>query len=627
MKFNKFFMSLLGALTLVACSTNDLTDTDIEVPGLGTGENYISVAIEMPGGNLSRTTEGDFEDGTTEESQIKDLVFFFFDKNDECVDVQYFNNPTFTKPASTSGTVSNPNIEKYGVIEVRLKPGLSYSKIGVALNPASSTNTLMDEITSVEAFLTRTYEYANAVRADGSQQVMSNSVYYDTSAMTEDPLNKKKIDVVDIKAENIYTFEQKKHIDQLLASGEVKYVDIFVERVLAKVVVDKPEFDDTKYYIYEESGVKKTVLTIFNHISGTSTEVKVVPKVKGMVLTVLSPRTALVKPLNSTGLGYGRGNENDEGFGYKQFQWNDPLNKRSYWASTANYGKEEMVYYSWNQAELRGSDKITMYIHPNTQANRPIASNESGSLNTKVMVVAELHHYDNAGNDLGAIDLVKFGSDYMLAPDLLPYVASLVNRDIRNYDWAQWAVTNDVTLTQDDITAIHNAFLDENGYKGSQLHLSVFNPGEDNKFGDTDWSAKVEFSRPLVNPSLNDVTAASVNAVTEKIKQVREASIEAINTNNSILYWKDGKTYFFTNIRHQGFFGLAGNTDTDFLYGVVRNHVYKINLTGIYGLGTPVIDPGLPINPDRPNDDRPSYIKARINILPWRVVTNNATIH
>ena len=87
-------------------------------------------------------------------------------------------------------------------------------------------------------------------------------------------------------------------------------------------------------------------------------------------------------------------------------------------------------------------------------------------------------------------------------------------------------------------------------------------------------------------------------------------------------------TYYYVNIRQQGFYGLTGQTgDGDYLNGVVRNHIYKVNLQGIYGLGTPVIDPGLPIDPERPTLERPSYIQARINVLPWRVVENNATIH
>lgn len=74
------------------------------------------------------------------------------------------------------------------------------------------------------------------------------------------------------------------------------------------------------------------------------------------------------------------------------------------------------------------------------------------------------------------------------------------------------------------------------------------------------------------------------------------------------LVWNSGMTYYYNEIKHLNDFN-----------GVVRNHIYAINVTKIAGLGTPVYDPGETIYPETP-EENDHYIAAQINILPWRVV-------
>ncbi len=106
-------------------------------------------------------------------------------------------------------------------------------------------------------------------------------------------------------------------------------------------------------------------------------------------------------------------------------------------------------------------------------------------------------------------------------------------------------------------------------------------------------------------------------------------------TNRQIQYWKKGMTYFYVPIRHQGFTGLSGEAATDpqgnpvptYLNGVVRNHVYVVKVSQIWGLGTPVINPTDPIDPERPDNAPKSYMTAKINVLKWKVVNNDVVMH
>lgn len=624
----KIFMGLVGVAILAACSNDIPADGGDDSSTATLGENFMSVAIELPASG-SRATQDGFDDGTTDESKIDNIVFFFFDEAGNRIEMQMEENPKFEDPAKPS---LNPNITNYGIIEIRLKSGLKYSKIGVALNsPTANANLLKSQINTISDYLSRTYDYVQAVKSDGSGQLMSNSIYFDMENSTQVPVESKRVDVIPITDENIYSASQRNDIDNLIQRGEKKYVNIFVERALAKVVVEKPKFNMDDYYVADDNNTKIKTITLFDHVNGTSRDIVVRPEIEGMVLNVLAPKTALVKPLNIDEVGYDQ-NATD----YKAFQWNDPANKRSYWASTAFLSEPSMKYLSWNQASERGDSKFTQYIHPNTQDFKPITANEGRSLNTKVMVSATLYEYKDGEKQEKPLDLVMFGADYLLADDFKAHVANLINRDIRNIEWTNALINvENVTLTDDQLTAINscvnNAYTAENGYKADDFKLDIAEYTPEDEFGIEDWIASVftkdGVQKPQITgyPEVNGVD--ELNSYVQKvIDATKQATLDRINTNR-IMYWKEGRTYFYTIIRHQGFNGLVGNGTSDFLYGVVRNHVYNITLTGVYGLGTPVINPKKPIHPQHPNDGRPSYIKAKINILPWRIVTNNATIH
>ena len=84
-----------------------------------------------------------------------------------------------------------------------------------------------------------------------------------------------------------------------------------------------------------------------------------------------------------------------------------------------------------------------------------------------------------------------------------------------------------------------------------------------------------------------------------------------LNSYGNILYWNGGMTYYYVDIIHRAE-----------IPAVIRNHVYKLNVTSIVGLGTPVPYPEVVIVPKVPVDEE-SYIAAQINILPWEIVTQN----
>ena len=118
--------------------------------------------------------------------------------------------------------------------------------------------------------------------------------------------------------------------------------------------------------------------------------------------------------------------------------------------------------------------------------------------------------------------------------------------------------------------------------------------------------AKDSKDKLFVNAKMETLTTQQVENI---IAGVQHAKI-----------WLQGG-YYYQTIEH---FGTTGKT-TEF--GMVKNHLYDFTITAISGLGTPVLDETKIITPEKPADEA-SYVAARINILSWRVVSDdNVTLN
>jgi len=107
---------------------------------------------------------------------------------------------------------------------------------------------------------------------------------------------------------------------------------------------------------------------------------------------------------------------------------------------------------------------------------------------------------------------------------------------------------------------------------------------------------------------------SSAQSVTEPIEtDVINDALKNKEVVDWALVWKSGMTYYYYEIIHNK------TDDGTITYGVVRNHVYKTNVTKIAGFGTPVYDPEKLIYPEKP-DPNDHFIAAEIDILSWRIV-------
>ena len=86
--------------------------------------------------------------------------------------------------------------------------------------------------------------------------------------------------------------------------------------------------------------------------------------------------------------------------------------------------------------------------------------------------------------------------------------------------------------------------------------------------------------------------------------------------------YKEGKCYYQIPIEH-----LYSQTDANktHLYGVVRNHWYKLNISGVKHIGEPVYDPTKVIS-TVPAKSTDYYLAAELHVLNWHVVNQDVTL-
>lgn len=118
---------------------------------------------------------------------------------------------------------------------------------------------------------------------------------------------------------------------------------------------------------------------------------------------------------------------------------------------------------------------------------------------------------------------------------------------------------------------------------------------------------------------------------------------ERLHSMHKVLYsafglvekFSNGKAYFNVPLKHI-FYNSAkydNKTNSNAFdaekvqlgdYGVVRNHVYKLKINSISGLGSGIGDLNQPIVP--PTEVENYYISARLNILKWRIVSQSVDL-
>ena len=569
MKIFKLFPLACAALMMSACSSDDAGNEGGN-PGAAGDPQYLAVNIVNVG--TTPTRANDYEDGTTEESKIKKVRFYFFNGDGS---PYLIKNPGITgvdgggtinwleaspnDDTSTSGTPSHIEKITQAVLVINGVQNAAPSAIVAVVNPETvDATTLKNGGTMRLSELRNTAVGQNFYKKDAStgavsEFVMSNSVYVNTG-------------------EDVCASLVAGHVATSAEDATKKPVELYVERVVAKVTAnvdetafklgDGTDWDATKY------GTKTAVGKIGDN--------EVYAVIDGWGLASENGKAEIEKKVDKAW--------SDGNLGFSP--WTTSDYHRCFWeqsvAFDAGIGGNQPVNHKYS--DLKAKMNEVLYTLPNTPTNK-VTDLQNNDL-TKLAVAATLKYKDAAGNWHDA-DICRYNGVQFLGVDNLKTQVALT--------FSQYYTSTDAhTYTQ--LSASDIDFKDPDGTM-QQYRVTptlVNNP------------AKKYYTK---------TTTGTTPTFTEVPKSTVLAAIEAAKAEIR----KGGKAYYYVPIKH------LGNTGEVAEYGIVRNHFYKITLSGIKGFGTPVYNPDQVVKPVVPTYDD-TYLAARVQVLQWRVVNQSANL-
>ena len=570
MKIFKLFPLACAALMMSACSSDDAGNEGGN-PGAAGDPQYLAVNIVNVG--TTPTRAGEYENGTTEENKIKKVRFYFFNGDGS---PYLIKNPGITgvdgggtinwleaSPSddpTTSGASSSVAKITQTVLVINGIQSAAPAAIVAVVNPGTvDAATLQNGASMNLSKLRYSASGSNFYNKDASTGavsdfVMSNSVYVNAGT-----------DVCSsLVAGHVATSED---------DAKAKPVDIYVERVVAKVTADVEtsafklgdgtDWEATKY------GTTASV--------GKFGDYDVYAVIEGWGLADENGKAQVEKQVTKTWT--------DAALGISP--WTTYDYHRSFWETSVPFalGVGENQPVNHNYSDLKAKMKDVLYTLPNTPTSKVLDVNDNTL--TKLAVAATLKYKDTDGNWKTA-DICRYNGVPILGVDNLKKQVALT--------FSQYYTSTDATT----FNQLSESDIDFKEPDGSMPQYRV---------------TPTLAADPTGKKKYYTKTPSGTSSFTEVNKDVVIAAIEAAKAEIR----KGGRAYYYVPIKHIGTAGEVGE------YGIVRNHYYKITLTGIKGFGTPVYDPDKVVEPAVPTYED-TYLAARVQVLQWRVVNQNASL-
>lgn len=563
MKFFKLYsLALAGVLMLGACSSSD----DLKDSGANANDkSYLAIRINNVGSvaGSRAATSAEYENGTTDENFIQSVRFYFFNSD---------GTPYILK---NNGQSTGKNwLDKTDDLNTENKQNPNVSMIS---NPLLVIEGNTGASPAVMIAVINPNSLDGDKLGDGAKtldDVKRTSIY--SQFHTTDNKNF-------VMSNSVYVANGVEKCASIVTgfvattadAAKSKPVDLFVERVVAKVqpTIDAnyTATDGRKWEKIDGKDAMKVGVYGNNDIYAV---------VDGWGVADEDGKAELVKQVDTKW--------NDKNLGISV--WTSPDYHRCFWTSSvafaAGTGAEgnAPVNHSYNDYANR---QLTACAYTLPNAPTTVAPDPYASTLTKMVLATHLVYKDGA--DYKPAEICQYrGQEYLHIND--------VKKEVAN-NFADYYIKKGDTRTKlqpSDIEFTTKAPNIKDYQVVATLRTLVAGETLQKKTGTTEDAS-----------SYQDVTTDALqNLMNAEPAQVR----------------KEGKAYYFIPIRHLG-------TDPKKVgyYGIVRNHVYSINIQNMYGFGTPVYDSDKVIDPTIPSNDA-TYLAARINVLSWRVVKYNADL-
>lgn len=320
----KLFPLALAAFAFSACTSEDAVENNPNVEGV---KSYVAVNINNVGAGGTRADGATYENGTEAESKINTIRFYFFTSDGAPYKLAEGTNWLELRPNQMTPSTGNVENITNSMLVISGKDQSYPQSMMAVVNPetieAGKLANFMKK-SEVEALVTA--QNFEGQRGTATNFVMTSSVYAD-----ED--NKM-----------VWTSDISGHVAKTEDEALTNPVDIYVERVAAKIT-STAQYDNTdKFYVGE-----------------TATGTPVYAKIEGWGIASENTQANLIKKISTTWTVADLG-----------FNWNDFNNRRSYWETTPESALGS--YKSWAKYTETKIGNV-YYTLPNTnfaETTRPI---------------------------------------------------------------------------------------------------------------------------------------------------------------------------------------------------------------------------------------------------------------
>lgn len=562
MKRHFLFMSALASLLISGCAQEKIAP---DSPNDGKTEtHYMTVNLVSSDDQGTRADFTGYENGTEAESKVSKVRFYFFTANGEAANVKlnggsYVNYYDWT-PGSQSDGVVGGNVESKLAATLVINTAKGDKLPQRIVAVLNYTTELGPSSKSIADLSEIDKDFAASNYTESGNFVMFNSVYAESaSTMVRTTL---------IEAKNLCKSE---------ADALEHPLTIHVERSVAKVRVglgtEVQTANGGKLALKDKEGENLMVdgKQVYLTLGGWS-------------LTAETNNSRLVKRVNPVWI---------ETMNW----WNDALNFRSSWAINSKNAANR--YHSYDAIGTAiGTD---LYTNENAASYVPESGTSVDLNKTKVILKGTLSTDDNAKvtivRHLGAYFIDTYGTDP--STNLTNLKKSILAQMKANgYNYYYGGVGSRKQLDVEDLEICPAGQIPEEDTKNNCYVYAKLTAAA---------AAKTWY---------NGLDAGAGTVASDDIDKI----LSGKDGNGKYyidraLVWRDGMTYYYYEIVHNG----TGENSTK---GVVRNHIYDTKVTKIAGLGTPVYKPDEEIYPEKP-DPNDHYIAATVNILSWRIVSEN----
>lgn len=608
MKKTNLFLGALSLLAFAACSD----DKNTEPTPVGEDMSaYIKVNILTSSPGSRAVTDSDFEygtngeNGTVDENDIKTLVMVFYGAQGNYLSSASTTSGDIKLTDATNSEGKNVELVKEAVAEVSLSGGTIPSYMMVFANPVQPTN-IQWSLNAIHSQTRETY------KGQSNGFTMNNSVYFGDAAD-----NYELHRAIPVSKANFYQTETEKN--------SATEVDVYLDRLAAKVRL---------------SGASTSETSLTGH-SGTLDGKQLAFVVEGWGINATAKKCNLSKcfHLGTDAESYSAINGQ---LSNKFPDWNDYGRKRSYWAISPDYARpganenivggnylypyvsdqvnaavSKLNYYSYKDFAAGGSQHVDVGSSNYTLENTRHSAfyNNNDYKNSSLVSAVVIGHYTVGGK---VEDFYVQGTNVYLEPDYMAAKTKAAAVIVK--------ANGNALDTSDNINDIFEI------YHPTTPNIGDAKKGvEENKVtlrikGTNGSSYSPDYSS-LENYRFKDGSKTAVKISASNIEEVNAAIYSNCGLASK---YKEGKAYFNIPIRHLASAPGADEAWAPGSYGVVRNHIYDITVSGFAdltfdSLGEGVREPEDPIVP--PTDPSDKFgIKAKIRVLSWRLVPQTITL-